>query len=201
MSINNTFRAKRKNSATMLAQCSSETCYQKVRVNLLGLLPLKTYLILSASDQCWAHASEWTRRHFPKAGICYSISVLYTNTGQIADWMQTAIWTSLWGVWATLISISLLWYCTQKTSVPLLWGPKRLKIAAGPGPAHKPLWDWGAASPPSPAWSPHMNRMCTQPYTRKGISSKQFKMLFLSLTRSSISVLNIKINLCSLEKY
>lgn len=132
----------------MLAQHSSQTCYQEVRVNLLGLLSLKTYSVLSTWDQCWACASEWTWRHFPKAGICYNILVLYTNVGQIANWIQTAIWTSLWGVWDTWISISLLWYCTQKTSVALLWGPKGLKLTAGPGSAHRPLCDREAASTP-----------------------------------------------------
>lgn len=180
-SINNTFTAKRNHSATMLALHSPQTCYQKVRVNFLGLLPLKTYSILSASDQHWAHASEWTWRHFPKARISYSILVLDTNIGQIANWIQIAVLTSLWGVWATWISITLLWYCTQKTSVALLWDPKRLKFTAGHGPAHRPLCDWWAASPHSPAQPPHMNCICPQPYTRQGISSKQSKMLFLSL--------------------
>lgn len=45
MSINNTFIAKTKHSATMMAQGSSQTCYQKITVNLPGLLSLKTYLI------------------------------------------------------------------------------------------------------------------------------------------------------------
>lgn len=185
----------------MLAQHSSETCYQKVRVNLLGLLPLKMFLILSTSDQCWARASEQTQRRFRKAGVCCSVLVLSTNIGQILNWIQTAIWRALWGAWATLISISLLWYCSQKTSVPLPWGPERLKLTAGNSPAHRPLCDWGAASSPLfPAQSPHMNPMCTQPYRGQGISSKPSKMLFRSLTRSSISILNIKINPCSLEK-
>lgn len=181
----------------MLAQGSSQTCYQKVRVNLLGLLPLKTFLnfikFRSVLGTC-----IWTdRRHFPKAGICYSILALYTNVGQIANWIQTAIWTSLWGVWAT--SISLLWYCTWKTSAALLWGHKRRKLAAEPSPTHRPLCDWGPASPLLSSTVPSTWIACAHSLIQR-IPSKKSKVLFYSLTTSSISILNIKINSCSLEK-
>lgn len=81
---------------------------------------------------------------FPK--LENSTLMLYTKVGQKAKWIQSAIQTSLWGAWATLISTSLLCYCTHKTSVALLWDPKRLKLSAEPSPAHRPLCNWEAAS-------------------------------------------------------